>query len=107
MLFLDDDPERAWDGLGRCLLRECQEYSAWKLEGVPRPGERPVETIEELKAAKRYEILTPEQCLERIRANGPDFTPCLHPLCGGLPVERAWAGLELYADRVLGALAKN
>jgi len=107
MLFLDDDPERAWVELAPYLLRECQEYSAWKLEGVPRPGERPVETIEELKAAKRYEILTPEQCLERIRANGPDFTPCLHPLCGGIPVERAWAGLELYADRVLGALAKN
>ena len=35
----------------------------------------------------------------------PLLLPCLHPLCGGIPIDRAWWGLELYADRVLGALA--
>lgn len=103
MLFVDADPERAWHELAPYLLRESQEYSAWKREGVPRPGEQHVETIEELKAAKRYEILTPEALRERIAEGGPDYSPCLHPLCGGIPVERAWAMLELFADRVLGA----
>lgn len=103
MIFIDDDPERAWHELTPYFLRECREYSAWKLDGVPRPGEQAVETIEDLKAAKRYEILTPDECVERIRTAGPDFTPCVHPLCGGIPVERAWQGLELFVTRVLDA----
>jgi alkanesulfonate monooxygenase SsuD/methylene tetrahydromethanopterin reductase-like flavin-dependent oxidoreductase (luciferase family) len=104
MLFVDDDPERAWVELAPYFLRESREYSAWRLQGVPRPGEQPVETIEDLQRVGRYQILTPEQTVERIRAAGPDFTPCLHPLCGGIPLERAWAMLECYADRVLGVL---
>lgn len=103
MLFLDEDPDRAWNELAPYFLRECQEYSAWRRDGVPRPGEQTVETIDDLKAAKRYEIITPDECLARIRENGPDFTPCLHPLCGGIPLDRAWAGLELFASRVLPA----
>ena len=27
----------------------------------------------------------------------------LHPLCAGIPVDRAWECLQLYADKVLGA----
>jgi alkanesulfonate monooxygenase SsuD/methylene tetrahydromethanopterin reductase-like flavin-dependent oxidoreductase (luciferase family) len=105
MLFIDPDPEKAWIELAPHFLREAQEYASWRREGVPRPGEQPVTNIEELKAQKRYEILTPEQCVERIRANGPDFTPCLHPLVGGMPLERGWACLERYANEVLPAIA--
>ena len=104
MLFIDEDPERAWVELAPYFLREGHEFAAWKREGVPRPGEQPALNVEDLRAQKRYEILTPEECLERIRSNGPEFTPCLHPLCGGIPVERAWQGLELYTRKVLGAL---
>ena len=27
----------------------------------------------------------------------------LHPLCAGIPVDRAWECMHLYADKVLGA----
>jgi hypothetical protein len=104
MLFVDDDPERAWVELAPYFLRECREYSSWRREGVPRPGEQPVETIEDLKRAGRYRILTPEQAIEQIRAGGPDFSPCLHPLCGGIPLDRAWSLLESYRNRVLRVL---
>jgi alkanesulfonate monooxygenase SsuD/methylene tetrahydromethanopterin reductase-like flavin-dependent oxidoreductase (luciferase family) len=104
MIFIDEDPERAWPELAPYFLREGQEYADWKRKGVPRPGEQPVLGIDDLRAQKRYEILTPEECIERIQAHGPDFTPCLHPLCGGIPVESAWRGLKLYADRVLPAI---
>ena len=105
MVFIDPDPDKAWVELAPHCLREAREYASWRLEGVPRPGEQPVTNIEELKAQKRYEILTPEQCVERIRANGPDFTPCLHPLVGGMPLERGWACLERYVNEVLPAIA--
>jgi len=107
MLFVDEDPERAWQELTPFLLREAREYASWRREGVPRPGERPALGSDDLRAQKRYEILTPEQCIERIRKHGPGFTPCLHPLCGGIPLERAWRGLELYADRVLEPLSHD
>lgn len=104
MLFVDEDPERAWHELAPFFLREGAEYASWKRAGVPRPGEQTVLDIGDLRAQKRYEILTPGECIERIRKHGPTFTPCLHPLCGGIPLERAWRGLELYVDRVLGPL---
>ncbi|MAG29471.1 MAG: LLM class flavin-dependent oxidoreductase [Deltaproteobacteria bacterium] len=104
MIFIDEDPERAWQELAPYFLRESQEYASWKREGVPRPGEQAVLDIDDLRAQKRYEIIHPDECIERIRTQGPNFTPCLHPLCGGIPVERAWQGLELYVDKVLGPL---
>jgi len=104
MIFIDEDPERAWRELAPYFLSEATEYAEWKREGVPRPGEQRVMNIEDLRAQKRYEILTPQPCIERGRKRGADFSPCLHPLAGGIPVERAWRGLELYVDRVLGVL---
>lgn len=104
MLFIDEDPERAWLELAPYFLREGQEYASWKLEGVPRPGEQLATTIDELRAQKRYEILSPDQCIARIRENGPDFTPCLHPLVGGVPLERGWQSLRLYVEKVLPAV---
>jgi alkanesulfonate monooxygenase SsuD/methylene tetrahydromethanopterin reductase-like flavin-dependent oxidoreductase (luciferase family) len=107
MLFIDEDPQRAWQELAPYFLRETQEYAAWRREGVPRPGEQSVTDIEGLKAQKRYKVLTPEECIERIRKSGEGFTPALHPLVGGIPVERAWRGLELYVDKVLAVLGDD
>ena len=105
MLFIDEDPERAWHELAPYLLRESREYAGWKRDGVPRPGEQPVSDVEGLRRQKRYEILTPAECLARLEAHDAGFTPCLHPLCGGIPIERAWQGLELYVNRVLSRIA--
>jgi len=105
MVFLDEDPERAWTELVPYFLREAREYASWRREGVPRPGEEPAETIAELRAQRRYEILTPAQCVERIRSRGPRASLCLHPLAGGIPLERAWRCLRLYVDEVQRALA--
>ena len=68
-------------------------------EPIAGLGYRPVEYH-----ALDHEILTPQQCIERARNRAADFSPCLHPLAGGIPVERAWRGLKLYVDEVLGVL---
>jgi hypothetical protein len=101
MIFIDEDPETAWQELAPFFLNEAQEYSSWKQEGVPRPSEEVTRGIDDLKAQKRYEILTPEQCLGRIRTSGRS-TVVLHPLAGGIPIERAWSMLRLYVEKVLG-----
>lgn len=104
MVFLDEDPERAWVELAPCFQREAREYASWRREGVPRPGEALCETVEELRAQRRYEILTPAQLLERIRSSRTGATICLHPLAGGIPVDRAWQSLRLYVEKVQTAL---
>ena len=45
------------------------------------------------------------ECLRRIRATGDEYTVILHPMAGGVPLERAWNCLRLYAEQVLQPLA--
>lgn len=103
MLFLAENPERAWDELGQHFLAEAVEYSSWKTQGVSRPLEMESSSLAALRAEKHYEIITPGECIARHRAN-PDFFATLHPLIGGMPLDRAWQCLELYAEQVLPAV---
>lgn len=103
MVIVDEDPERAWTELAPYMLRELGEYSSWRREGLPRPGEEPVESVEDLRRQKRFEILTPDACAAQMRS-GERKIVVLHPLAGGIPLERAWQGLTLFTEKVLGAL---
>jgi alkanesulfonate monooxygenase SsuD/methylene tetrahydromethanopterin reductase-like flavin-dependent oxidoreductase (luciferase family) len=100
MLFIDEHPEEAWEELAPYFLRELSEYSSWKQDGVPRPGEEAVHTIDDLKRQKRFEILTPEQARTRY-ASGEGNIAVVHPLAGGIPLDRAWHRLRLFCDEVL------
>jgi alkanesulfonate monooxygenase SsuD/methylene tetrahydromethanopterin reductase-like flavin-dependent oxidoreductase (luciferase family) len=101
MLFIDEDPESAWQELAPHFLREAREYSSWKPEGVALPSQHEMLAVEDLRAHNRYEILTPDECVERIRTRGKGFIGVMHPLVGGIPVERAWQMLKLYVEEVL------
>ncbi len=105
MLFLDENPDQAWEELAPYFLRETQEYASWKVDGVPRPSEQTTNTIDDLKAQQRYVILSPEECLERINSRAMNCTNVLHPLVGGMPLDRAWRSLELYVEKVLPAVS--
>lgn len=105
-LFLDNNPESAWGELGEYFLNEVQEYSSWYKEGLYRPMEMPAGSVDELRASGLYEIITPEECISRHRAD-PDYQALLHPLCGGIPVERAWDCLHLYRDEVMPEVASH
>lgn len=100
MIFIDPDPESAWQELAPFFLHELQEYASWKVEGVNRPLEQDVSDIDELREQKRFEILTPQDCLSRFH-QFPSYSAVLHPLAGGVPVDRAWDCLRLYVDEVL------
>jgi len=104
LLFIDEHPERAWAELGTYFLREAEEYALWARGGVERRYETTVTTVEELRRQRMYEILTPDECLERARSSRDTYKPILHPLAGGIPVQRAQACMQLFSDRVLGRL---
>ena len=70
------------------------------------PSEEEVHTVDDLKQQKRFEILTPEQAREKYSAGGAD-TAVLHPLAGGVPLDRAWYQLRLFCEEVLRPLQKE
>ena len=95
--------EITWDELGQYLLNEAVEYSSWKTEGVNRPLEMNSDSVESLRAEKRYEIITPQECTRR-HLERDDFFAAIHPLIGGMPLEDAWGCLRLYNEEVLAPL---
>ena len=103
VLFIAEDPNRAWQELGEYFLVEAVEYSSWKEEGLQRPLEFESSSVEALREEKRYEIITPEECIHRHKTR-EQFFATLHPLIGGMPLQRAWDCLKLYTEQVLPAL---
>jgi alkanesulfonate monooxygenase SsuD/methylene tetrahydromethanopterin reductase-like flavin-dependent oxidoreductase (luciferase family) len=100
MLVVDENPEATWQELAPYFLRELREYSSWKQDGVPRPGEEEVHTLEDLRAQKRFTILTAEDARQRFKAQS-QASAVVHPLAGGIPLERAWKILTDFCDALL------
>ncbi|MES9521655.1 LLM class flavin-dependent oxidoreductase [Streptomyces capoamus] len=100
LLHLAEDPDRTWAEYGGHLLHEARTYASWQSAGVRSAVRSRATTVAQLRAEAVYRVLTPEQCL----AQGLESL-VLHPLAGGMPVEEGWRSLELFARRVLPALA--
>ena len=105
MTFVAEDPDRAWAELGHHLLHEAQTYAGWQTSDISSAVHSHAGTADELRAEGIYRILSPEQCLAAARADGEAAAVLLHPLCGGMPIDRGWECVRLYLDRVLPHLA--
>ena len=99
MVFIDENPERAWEELAPYFLNETREYSGWKREGVKRPSEDDITTVQGLRNQNRFEIITPQECRERLQGD-KNYTVVCHPLVGGLPIKRAWHYLHNFVEQV-------
>jgi alkanesulfonate monooxygenase SsuD/methylene tetrahydromethanopterin reductase-like flavin-dependent oxidoreductase (luciferase family) len=104
MIWVSDDPDRSWAEIGRYLLHDAMTYASWQPEGQRSAVHSDAKSVEALRAEGRYRVLTPDECVARVRERGP-FADCvLFPLCGGTPPDLAWPSLELYAEKVLPRL---
>ncbi|MFV8244931.1 LLM class flavin-dependent oxidoreductase [Mycolicibacterium peregrinum] len=104
MIYLHEDPDRAWAELGEHILWEAVTYGGWSVDQrslMHLPG---VRTLEEVRESGRYRILTPEQLIAEIRGADQYGPLVMHPLVGGMPVDEAWKSVELLTDKVLPAL---
>jgi alkanesulfonate monooxygenase SsuD/methylene tetrahydromethanopterin reductase-like flavin-dependent oxidoreductase (luciferase family) len=104
MIYLHEDPDRAWAELGGHILWEAVTYGGWSVDQrslMHLPG---VRTLEEVRESGRYRILTPEQLIAEIRGADQYGPLVMHPLVGGMPVDEAWKSVELLTDKVLPAL---
>ena len=104
MIYLHEDPERAWAEFGEHILWEAVTYGRWSQATrslMHLPG---VQSLDEVRASGRYRFLTPDELIAEYRS-APDFGPItLHPLVGAMPGEAAWEAVRLLTDSVLPAL---
>jgi alkanesulfonate monooxygenase SsuD/methylene tetrahydromethanopterin reductase-like flavin-dependent oxidoreductase (luciferase family) len=105
LTVLAEDPDKAWDEIGHHLLHEAVTYGSWQTPDIHSAVSSHATTTEELRAEGIYEILSPDQAIERCKTGGDFATMVLHPLCGGMPIDKGWETVDLYIERVLPALA--
>jgi alkanesulfonate monooxygenase SsuD/methylene tetrahydromethanopterin reductase-like flavin-dependent oxidoreductase (luciferase family) len=105
MIFLHEDPDRAWAELGEHIVWEAVTYGGWSTDQrslMHLPG---VQTLEEVRASGRYRFLTPDQLITEVR-DSTNYGPIvMHPLVGGMPVDEAWKSVQLLTDKVVPELA--
>ncbi len=91
MTFVAEDPDKAWAELGQYFLNEASVYSKWQTSDISSAVHSHATTPEELREEGIYQIVTPQE------ANTLDQV-VHHPLCGGMPIDKAWESLQLYVD---------
>ena len=104
MIWISEDPERTWSEIGRYLLHDATTYASWQPENHRSTVHSDAKTVAALRQEGKCQILTPDECVEYLKAQGPVASISLFPLCGGTPPDLAWPSLELYASKVLPRL---
>ena len=101
-IFCAQRPDEFWERYGEHLLADAIAYQEWHGE----VGSYVVDhsrTVEEMRAAGVYAVLTPDDLVERCRS-GEIRLVTSHPACGGLPAEPSWESLRLVCETVLPAV---
>ena len=78
-------------------------YGTWMEEsGVGAAGGyEPVADLEALRATGQYRVITPDDMVAELEAQGPFGFAMFHPMCGGVPPDLAWRMLKLFETDVL------
>ncbi|MFI5042606.1 MAG: LLM class flavin-dependent oxidoreductase, partial [Acidimicrobiales bacterium] len=105
MIFVAEDPDRTWAESGRHFLHEALTYAGWQTPDIKSAVSSHATTVEELRVEGIYQVLTPDECVERIRRQGSRASVVLHPLVGGMPIEDGWRSLALFGEQVMPRLA--
>jgi alkanesulfonate monooxygenase SsuD/methylene tetrahydromethanopterin reductase-like flavin-dependent oxidoreductase (luciferase family) len=104
MTWVSEDPDRTWAEIGPYLLHDATTYASWQPPGHRSAVHSDADTIDAMRAEGKYRVLTPDECVEAARAEGPGAVMLHFPLCGGTPPDLGWKSLELYAEKVLPRL---
>ena len=97
-IHIADDPDKVWHDLGKHFLYEATTYHSWQTPDIKSSVHSHASTVDELRAEGLYQVLTPEQAIERGTSKG---SINLHPLVGGMPIDAGWESLRLYCEQVL------
>jgi alkanesulfonate monooxygenase SsuD/methylene tetrahydromethanopterin reductase-like flavin-dependent oxidoreductase (luciferase family) len=100
-VHVSEDPERDWARIGPHALYDAQSYHAWQTPDQRSQVHVAARTVDDVRHSGVYRVVTPEECVALAAEVG---TLVLHPLMGGMPPALGWAGLELFAAKVLPRL---
>ena len=101
-IYCAEDPDRFWHEAGPHLLHEAREYHSWQ-KGVTSVVHDASTTVDEMRAAGVYAVLTPDELIAFARRGGVAAVTT-HPLCGAMPPALSWESLRLIGDVVLPAV---
>jgi alkanesulfonate monooxygenase SsuD/methylene tetrahydromethanopterin reductase-like flavin-dependent oxidoreductase (luciferase family) len=103
-VFCSADPDEFWERFGQHLLADATAYESWRQGGPTTSHVRDTSaSVEEMRAAGVYVVLTPEEMVESARSGALRLVTT-HPACGGLPAEPSWESLRLICEVVRPAL---
>jgi alkanesulfonate monooxygenase SsuD/methylene tetrahydromethanopterin reductase-like flavin-dependent oxidoreductase (luciferase family) len=97
-VHVTEDPERDWTRIAPHALHDARTYHAWQTPGQRSEMHEAAETDADVRKSAVYRVVTPEECVRIAEQHGRVI---LHPLMGGMDPELGWAGLRLFAERVL------
>jgi hypothetical protein len=99
--YVADDPDAYWEILGPHALHEIRTYHRWLTEaGMPAGAFGAVATVADVRRAGTFQVMTPDECVDSLRAR-PETDPVVfHPLVGGLSPTRAWESVRRFETDV-------
>ena len=100
-LHITETPDATWDIVAPHAMHEMNGYGQWAVESGSATGYSPVTDADALRRMGIYQMLTPAEAIEQIRAGGPNAPVMFHPLMGGLAPAVAWENLRLFEEKVL------
>jgi alkanesulfonate monooxygenase SsuD/methylene tetrahydromethanopterin reductase-like flavin-dependent oxidoreductase (luciferase family) len=102
-VMVSDDVDATWEQIGPHALFDAATYDRWQdAEHQSSFRVRGVQTVDDLRGNGTYRVVTPDECIELVRAQR-GLT--LHPLMGGIAPDVAWRSLELFEHEVLPAFS--
>ncbi|MCW2764965.1 MAG: hypothetical protein JWO11_924 [Nocardioides sp.] len=102
-VFCSEDPDAFWAQHGQHLLADAQAYASWRGANTKSYVRDDSSSVEEMKAAGTYVVLTPSDLIARCLA-GDIRIVTSHPACGGLPAEPSWESVRLICQTVIPAV---
>lgn len=105
--FLATDVDAAWDAIGPYVLHEANAYGAWAAAAGANTGYREAADVDALRATGQYKVVTPDELLTQLRAQGSFGFALFHPLMGGIPPALGWESLHLLEREVLPRLSEE
>jgi len=105
-VHLATDSEAGWEKIAPHALHEVNAYGTWMAAAGTGAsgGYVPVADADALRQLGQYRVLTPDQMVAELQAQGPFAFVAFHPLMGGIPPALAWESLRLFEHEVLPRL---
>jgi hypothetical protein len=86
------------------VLHEANAYGAWAAAAGANTGYVQAADVDALRATGQYKVVTPDDLVASLQAQGDVGFALFHPLMGGIPPALGWESLRLLEHEVLPRL---